>query len=107
MPPCACPTDGIIDLLGKKWTLCLVATVANRPGIRFNQLLGELRGVSPKTLADTLRLLQQHGVLRREAFAEVPPRVQYTLTPEGQRLSEAVRPLMAWAQGHGSLVCCP
>src|ERR1041385_4255577 len=74
VPKCACPTDGVIELVGKKWTLCLLATVANKQPIRFNRLQEELGTVSPKTLSDTLSALQKHGILSREAHAEVPPR---------------------------------
>lgn len=104
--PCACPTDGVIDLLGKKWTLCLVATLANDGPLRFNRLVERLPSISPKTLSDTLQALQRHGLVRRDAYAEVPPRVEYTLTLEGQDLVRAVQPLMAWAAGHGGASAC-
>ena len=102
---CACPTTGVIDLLGKKWTLCVLATVANHPGIRFNQLHERLADISPKTLADTLKALEQHDVLVRHAFAEVPPRVEYRLTASGHGLVAAAAPLLEWAAAHGGGVC--
>jgi len=106
LAPCACPTDGVIDLLGKKWTLCLVATVANHGTIRFNQLQERLGTISPKTLSDTLQALQSHGILERKAFAEVPPRVEYSLTQRGRDLVVAIQPFMAWAAGHGTVAPC-
>ncbi|MES2153557.1 MAG: helix-turn-helix domain-containing protein [bacterium] len=107
LPTCACPTDGVIELIGKKWTLCLVATIGNREPVRFNRLQQELEGVSPKTLSDTLAALQTHGIVTRHAFAEVPPRVEYSLTAKGRRLLAAVAPLMEWASAHGEQsVCC-
>ena len=106
LPPCACPTDGVIDLLGKKWTLCLVATIANQGPIRFNRILGQLPAISPKTLSDTLQELQRHGILDRKAYAEVPPRVEYTLTQRGRELVVAIQPFMAWAAGHGQVAAC-
>jgi DNA-binding HxlR family transcriptional regulator len=102
---CACPTTGVIDLLGKKWTLCVLATVANESRIRFNQLQERLADISPKTLSDTLKALEKHGVVARQAFAEVPPRVEYTLTPSGRSLVEAAAPLLNWAAAHGDSVC--
>ena len=102
---CACPTTGVIDLLGKKWTLCILASVANRPGVRFNQLHEGLAEISPKTLSDTLKALESHGILVRRAFAEVPPRVEYSLTESGRSLVAAASPLLTWAAAHGDAVC--
>lgn len=103
---CACPTDGVIELIGKKWTLCLLATVANRQPIRFNQLKDELGTVSPKTLSDTLAALQKHGILTRTAFPEMPPRVEYALTTKGTKLVNAIAPLMDWAKAHSEAAAC-
>ena len=106
LPRCACPTEGVIDLLGKKWTLCLLACVANCGPIRFNRLLEELGGISPKTLSDTLQALQGHGVVERRAYAEVPPRVEYELTAAGRGLVAAIQPFMDWVAGHGAQAAC-
>ena len=104
---CACVVGGAIDLIGKKWTMCIVVTVGNRPGVRFNQLLGLLDGISPRTLSDTLKALEKEGLVQRQAFAEIPPRVEYRLTPEGHRLLSAIAPLMAWASSRPNAVCQP
>jgi DNA-binding HxlR family transcriptional regulator len=104
---CACVVGGVIDLIGKKWTMCIVVTIGNRPGVRFNQLQGLLDGISPRTLSDTLKSLESEGLVAREAFAEIPPRVEYRLTAEGRKLLEAVAPLMAWASSRPGAVCQP
>lgn len=104
---CTCVVGGVIDLIGKKWTMCIVVTLGNRPGIRFNQLQGLLDGISPRTLSDTLKSLELESLVAREAFAEIPPRVEYRLTPEGHRLLAAVAPLMAWASARPGSVCQP
>jgi len=104
---CACVVGGAIDLIGKKWTMCIVVTIGNRPGIRFNQLQGLLDGISPRTLSDTLKSLESEGLVSRQAFAEIPPRVEYRLTLEGRKLLEAVAPLMAWASSRPGAVCQP
>jgi len=57
----------------------------------------ELQGISPKTLADTLKQLQEEELLKRESFAEIPPRVEYSLTKDGEGLREAVIPILKWA----------
>lgn len=105
--PCLCVVGGPIDLIGKKWTMCIVVTIGNRPGVRFNQILGLLDGISPRTLSDTLKSLEQEGLVQRQAFAEIPPRVEYRLTTDGQGLLEAVAPLMAWAGRRPGAVCQP
>lgn len=98
-PLCICPLEGIIDTIGKKWALLIVNALGNHSRMRFNALEHELSGISPKTLSDTLRLLQDENLVGRESFAEIPPRVEYFLTDEGRELRKAVVPLLSWAAG--------
>jgi DNA-binding HxlR family transcriptional regulator len=100
--PCECCTDGVIDLIGKKWTLCILVTLGNSLSLRFNALLNRLSGISPRTLSDTLQELSNQGVILRQVFAEAPPRVEYSLTDEGRRLRRAIVPLMEWAVAHNT-----
>jgi len=72
-------------LLGSKWTILIVRELAQAPK-RFSQLQTSLRGISPRTLAERLRWLEAEGIVSRTTFAEVPPRVEYSLTPKGQGL---------------------
>lgn len=94
---CLCPLEGVINTIGKKWALLIINAIGNHGKLRFNQLLRELKGISPKTLADTLKELQEEGLIKREAFAEVPPRVEYSLTEDGIELRKAITPLLKWA----------
>jgi DNA-binding HxlR family transcriptional regulator len=94
---CYCPLEGIIDLISKKWALLIINAIGNSGSLRFNKIMEELHGISPKTLADTLNQLHNEGLLKRESFAEIPPRVEYSLTKDGQGLREAVVPLLKWA----------
>jgi DNA-binding HxlR family transcriptional regulator len=94
---CFCPLEGIIDMISKKWALLIINAIGNYGSLRFNRLMEELRGISPKTLADTLKQLQDEGLLKRESFAEIPPRVEYSLTKDGEGLREAVIPILKWA----------
>ena len=57
----------------------------------------DLQGISAKTLADILKQLEISGLIKREAFAEIPPRVEYSLTKDGTELRSAIKPLMQWA----------
>jgi DNA-binding HxlR family transcriptional regulator len=94
---CLCPLEGVIDTISKKWALLIINVLGNYRRLRFNELMLQLEGISPKTLTDTLRLLQAEGLIQREAFAEIPPRVEYSLTESGDELLTAIRPLLQWA----------
>jgi DNA-binding HxlR family transcriptional regulator len=101
---CPCPCEGLIDIVGKKWVLCVLALLGNNGTMRFNQLQGKLSGISAKTLTDVLKDLQRSGLVKRVAFAEIPPRVEYHLTRDGRELTILVAPLMAWADKMTGLV---
>ena len=94
---CFCPLEGIIDVIGKKWSLLIINAIGNYGKLRFNGLLEQLGSVSPKTLADTLKDLQKEGLITRESFAEIPPRVEYSLTRDGVELRKSIIPLLEWA----------
>jgi len=94
---CFCPLEGVIDTIGKKWALLIINTAGNHGKLRFNKLMEELKGISPKTLTDTLKELQKEGLINRESFAEIPPRVEYSLTKDGVELRKAIIPLLKWA----------
>lgn len=94
---CLCPLEGIIDVISKKWALLIINAIGNYGTLRFNRIMEELQGISPRTLADTLKQLQKEGLLKRESFAEIPPRVEYSLTTDGEGLREAIIPILTWA----------
>ena len=94
---CLCPLEGIINIIGKKWTLQIVAVIGNNKKLRYNEIMTKLGGISPKSLADRLKELKLQGLVKREAFAEIPPRVEYSLTEDGEELRNKMMPLMEWA----------
>jgi len=94
---CFCPLEGVIDVISKKWALLIVNALGNNKRLRFNSLMKELSGISPKTLSDTLKELQTEGLIKRESFAEIPPRVEYSLTQDGIELRKSIVPLLKWA----------
>ena len=94
---CLCPLEGVIDTIGKKWTLLVVNAIGNHGKLRFSRMMEELHGISPTTLTDTLQELQREGLIMRESFAEIPPRVEYSLTRDGAQLRKAILPLLQWA----------
>jgi DNA-binding HxlR family transcriptional regulator len=93
---CFCPVKGIIDIISKKWALFIINALGNSGTLRFNDLMKSLENVSPKTLSDTLKELQAEGLVKRVAFAEIPPRVEYSLTKDGTELRTAILPLLNW-----------
>ena len=72
-------------MIGSKWTLLVIRDLATGTK-RFNELEKSLQGISAKTLSERLRSLEQEGILVRQAFAEIPPRVEYSLTEKGEAL---------------------
>jgi len=93
---CICPLKGIIDVISKKWALLIINALGNYGKLRFNKIMETLNGISPKTLSDTLKDLQTEGLIKRESFAEIPPRVEYSLTNDGAELRKSIIPLLEW-----------
>jgi DNA-binding HxlR family transcriptional regulator len=94
---CFCPIEGIIDVISKKWALLIINTLGNFKVLRFNDLEKRLKGISPKSLSDTLHKLKKAGLVEREAFNEIPPRVEYQLSQDGLEFRIAILPLITWA----------
>ncbi len=94
---CVCPLEGTIELISKKWTLQIVAAIGNHRKLRFNEIQTKLKGISPKSLTDRLKDLEKANLAERVVFAEIPPRVEYSLTRQGEELRRAIMPLMKWA----------
>jgi DNA-binding HxlR family transcriptional regulator len=94
---CFCPIEGVIETLSKKWALVIIGTINNNKRIRFNELMNNLTGISPRTLSMRLKELEKAELIKRENFAEIPPRVEYTLTQDGIEVKNAMLPLMEWA----------
>ncbi|MDI1462645.1 helix-turn-helix domain-containing protein [Catellatospora sp. KI3] len=90
---------GILDRIGDKWTLLVVATLHGRR-MRFTELLQRVPGISQRMLTLTLRHLERDGLVGRTVFAEVPPRVEYELTPTGRTLVGPAVALAEWAVEH-------
>jgi len=106
---CLCFAEGTLDIISKKWTLLVINALGNHETLRYTELMSELEGISPKSLADTLAELCKQGLVQREAIAEIPPRVQYNLTDDGKQLRDAIDPLLQWAltRANASGKCSP
>jgi DNA-binding HxlR family transcriptional regulator len=91
----ACPSREVLAIIGDKWALLLMPVLAE--GAKRNgELMRRLSGVSQKMLTQTLRDLQRNGIVVRQDFQEVPPRVEYRLTPLGASLGRVVGALDQW-----------
>ncbi|MEU9080592.1 winged helix-turn-helix transcriptional regulator [Kitasatospora sp. NPDC004745] len=93
----ACPCRDLLDLLANKWSALALGALEEGPQ-RFGALRGRLQGVSPKVLTQTLRRLEEHGLVHREIFAEVPPRVEYSLTDLGEDACVPLAHLRTWVE---------
>ena len=102
LPTCVCPLDGVIDTIGKKWGLLIINEIGNHGEIRFNELMKELKGISPSTLSSMLRDIEKEELIHKEVFREIPPRVEYSLSRRGKELREAILPLLKWATKKGN-----
>lgn len=95
----ACPSRAVLARIGEKWTALAVVALADGP-LRFGALLRRLEGVSQKMLTQTLRGLEQDGLVIRRLYDEMPLRVEYSLTPRGESLVPHLQALKAWAEAH-------
>jgi len=95
----ACPSRGVLDHVTSRWGVLVL--VALREGThRFSELRRRVGGVSEKMLSQTLQALEADGFVRRELFPEIPPRVEYSLTPLGEEVAVRVEALAAWIEGN-------
>ena len=85
-PGVPCPIAKTLDVIGTKWTFLIIRDLLIEGTMRFSDLLKSMNGISPKTLSLRLKELEDHGILKRKVFPEVPPRVEYTLTEKGKQL---------------------
>ncbi|NGY63087.1 helix-turn-helix transcriptional regulator [Lentzea sp. NEAU-D13] len=94
-----CPSRTSLARIANKWTAMVVSALGDGR-LRFSDLRTTVDGISGKVLTDTLRELERDGLVSRHVFAEVPPRVEYELTPLGHTLHAPLRALGDWAEQH-------
>lgn len=98
-----CPSRVVLDRVAEKWT-GLVILALSAGTLRFGELRERVGGVAPKVLTQTLRALERDGLVTRTVYAEVPPRVEYTLTDLGASLREPLATVQAWAEQNAGRV---
>ncbi len=94
-----CPTRRVLNLIGDKWSVLIIGMLSDGPK-RFSQLQRSIGGISQKMLTQTLRGLERDGIISRALYPEVPPRVEYALTPLGETLGEPIIAIRNWAEEH-------
>jgi len=96
-----CPSQNILALIGSKWSMLILCCLRGGT-LRTHEVKRRLSGVSSKMLTQTLRELERHGIVHREDFGEVPPRVEYSLTPLGRSLAALVVDIEEWVTANYS-----
>lgn len=91
----ACPVATTVALIGSKWKLLIIRNLRVRPW-RFNELKKDLEGISQKVLTDSLRSLEDDGIITRTVHPEVPPRVEYALSELGESMRPIIDSMEAW-----------
>ncbi|WP_289158068.1 helix-turn-helix domain-containing protein [uncultured Muribaculum sp.] len=95
-----CPIRNILNHISDKWTLLVLYTLNGHEPMRFKDLSAELQDISQKMLVLTLRTLETDGFVARKVYAEVPPRVEYSLTDRAHSLFPIIDQLIQWAKDH-------
>ena len=98
--PANCHAREVLARVGDKWSVYVLHVLGENKTVRFNELRSQVDGISQRMLTVTLRGLERDGMVARRVYPEVPPRVEYSLTPLGATLRQLVRGLVAWSGAH-------
>ena len=92
-----CPIRNVLSRVGDKWSMLVLFTLENNSSQRFKELQRNIPDISQKMLTATLKMLEGDGLIHREVFPEIPPRVEYSLTEKGKSLLPLIDNLLSWA----------
>ncbi|MGL4610911.1 MAG: winged helix-turn-helix transcriptional regulator [Trueperaceae bacterium] len=92
-----CTVERTLSVIGNKWTTLILRDLLHGTK-RFGELRNNLTGISPKTLTDRLRYLEEQGVLTRKIYPEIPPKVEYALTKKGRALGNIINEMAKWGE---------
>jgi DNA-binding HxlR family transcriptional regulator len=101
-----CPVCATADIICGKWTILVIRDLADS-NARFCELERSLEGISPRTLSLRLRALEEQGIVARQTYAEVPPRVEYSLTAKGRALAPLIEDMRRYGREWLSAECTP
>lgn len=94
-----CPSRVVLRRIGARWTVFIVNALEHEP-MRFTALIARIQGITPKVLAESLRSLEEDGLITRTVYDENPPHVEYELTGLGRSLLVPLRAVRRWAEEH-------
>lgn len=100
----ACPVETTLLFIGSKWQVLILRDLIMNGTLRFKELQRSIGGISQKVLTSNLRAMEEAGVVHREVYAEVPPRVEYSLTPHGKSLKPVLDAMWAWGESYKASV---
>ena len=92
-----CPVATAVSLIGGKWKLLIIRNLKERPW-RFNELQRDIEGISQKVLTDSLRQMIDDGLVYRHDYQEIPPKVEYSLSPIGLQFKDVLKALQVWGE---------
>lgn len=95
----ACPVATTVQIIGSKWKLLIMRNLLQRPW-RFNELRKDLEGISQKVLTDSLRSMEEDGIITRTVYPEVPPRVEYALSDLGESMRPIINAMEKWGTSY-------
>ena len=100
----SCPIRNIISRFSGKWSMLILCVLSENEATRFNEIGKAIPDISPKVLTDTLKNLESAGLISRKLYAEIPPKVEYSLTELGQSLIPHLESLIGWAlENYGAI----
>jgi len=92
-----CPVRDILHTLSDKWSIMVMLSLGHHKMLRFNELKNNIEGISQKMLTVTVRTLELHGLIVRKVYAQIPPKVEYTITELGQEFLQHLVVMLDWA----------
>ena len=93
----SCPVRNVVARFSGKWAMLVLCVLSENDTTRFNAIAKAIPDISPKVLTETLKSLEKDKLIKRELFAEIPPRVEYSLTNLGRSLMPHIEGLLSWA----------
>lgn len=93
-----CPATFAFQVIGGKWNLPILACLSEEESIRYNELKRRLNGITGTTLTNCLKDLIDNGIVNRQQYNEIPPRVEYSLTSSGKELVPLIQSIVAWGE---------
>lgn len=98
-----CPVATTVSLIGSKWKLLIIRNLLVRPW-RFNELKNSLDGISQKVLTDSLRSMEEDGIITRTVYPEVPPHVEYALSEIGESMRPIINSMAEWGNDYKKII---